>query len=468
MAINRRKRQQRLNGLNKPVHKSLKVNFAQDLSDHATELLWGQGFHAIHNNDRANKRLQELVKYNKFSLQFPYLEKQLSLIGNMYSTIDMVDGKPTWTLCDPSLNSNLNGEVPEGRVPNTGLTMYGMGKALVTDEVAVIWKRITYGTVSFPIKEIWDKEKVRRIFFGENGKRVNIGAVNKELPEEQQLSELWEHNLGFVPVIWHKNLPTFNSLSFSDGYKGKDIQEMANQTLSQLWYELGTNRTRLFGSMSEEKFAELVKSGAVNELVMQDMLINVPSRNSQGEEANALVPIMGDPKLDVYWKAYNSAKDEYFKLAGYSPLGDGNTEKTATENLLMKTGDYQTTKKKRNLRYEEIYSLFEMIMKIDAKWGFGDIYGDIEEDFSFEIMENKVMDSLNEITNINMMVENRYMSRVEAISQLRGISKDEAQAVLDEINKEALKDAEIAQAFDGIYGEEEKGAENEDKSKENK
>lgn len=39
--------------------------------------------------------MQELLKYNRAEEFFPDLEKKLSLFGNMYATIDMVDGKPT-------------------------------------------------------------------------------------------------------------------------------------------------------------------------------------------------------------------------------------------------------------------------------------------------------------------------------------------------------------------------------------
>ncbi len=426
------------------AHNNIEVNFAQDIADHASELLWGQGFQATHENPTANKRLSELVKYNDFDEQFPWIEKLLSLFGNIYTTIEMVDGKPTVMIADPYLNSTgMAGVVSPSTVPTTDGSIYGMGRAYVDDMVAVIWKRITYGTFSFPVKEIWTKTDVKRIFYGEQNKTVRVAEVNKVIPAEMQVKEHWVHNMGFVPVIWHKNMPSYNSLSPRDGYKGNDIQELANHTLSQQWYETATNRTRLFGSMNEEKFAELVKSGQLSKMVVQDLLVNVPQRNSTGEEPNQLVPIQGDPKLAVYQETYNALKDEYFKLAGYSPLGDGATEKTATESLLMKTADYQTTKKKRNIRAKEVRKLIFYMLSMDAKWGFGDIYGDLHEKLSFEINENKVMDSLQEIQNINLMVDNDFMSKVEAIKKIRGVSMEEARAIFDEILAEKARVAEL-------------------------
>lgn len=411
--------------------KELGIDLAQDISDHATELLWGQGhLSKYEGTQKANDRMQELMKYNRAEEFFPDLEKKLSLFGNMYATIDVVDGKPTWTLCDPYLNSMVNGTP----VPAVNGTIYGMGRAFVTDVVAVIWKRITMGTISFPIKEIWTQNKVERIFFGENNKKVTLAHVNKELPKEMQLTEVWEHNMGFVPVMWFKNVPTFGGASYPDGYKGAAPQAIINKTLCELWHETETNRTRIIGNLDESTYQQLMRGGAENQLNKSDYLINVKTKNSEGQNDTALVPIVADPKFEQYWLSINAAKDEYYKLAGYSPLGDGNTEKTATENLLMKTGDYQTTKKKRNQRTQEINQLIAMTLKIDAAWGYGDIYGkDIDNSITFQIMENKVMDSLQEISNLQTMIDNDFMSKVEAIAQLRGITIDEARDVFKQI-----------------------------------
>lgn len=176
--------------------KELGINLANDLSDHASELLWGQGHLITHIKEKANDRLQTITKYNKAEEFFPYNEKLNSLYGNMYWTIDMVDGTPTWTLADPTLNS-LPVNAVNG-VPTTDTTMAGIGRALISDVIAVIWKRITYGTVNFPIKEIHYPDRVERIFFGENGKRVNVAAVNKVIPEELQLETVWQHNIGLI------------------------------------------------------------------------------------------------------------------------------------------------------------------------------------------------------------------------------------------------------------------------------
>lgn len=407
----------------------LHISLAQDISDHASELLWGQGYLAKFEGTKlADTRLKTLLDYNRTEELFPYLEKLLSLYGNIYTTIDMVAGKPTLTIADPVMNSQQIQEVP-----STDGTIYGMGRAFVTDVVAVIWKRITYGTISFPIKEIWDRNQVRRIFFGENNKTVKVAEVNKKLPADMQVTEIWEHNLGFIPVMWHKNVPTFGGASYPDGYKGHALQAIVDKTLRELWHETETNRTRIIGNLDESTYNQLMKNGDLAEINKNDFLVNVTFKNSTGAVDNMLVPMMGDPKFAQYWLSINAAKDEYYKLAGYSPLGDGNTEKTATENLLMKTGDYQTTKKKRNQRGHELTKLICMILKVDAKFGLGDIYGNIDENLTFQIMENKVMDSLQEIQNLNTMVEQDFMSRVEAIAQLRGITLDEAKLVFREI-----------------------------------
>lgn len=429
--------------------KQLSINLAQDLSDHAAELLWGQGFVITHKNEKANKRIQELLAYNHSQEYFFHKEKLLSLYGNVYETIDLVDGKPTWTIADPTLNSigNVN------TIPTTDGTIYGLGRALITDVVAVIWKKITFGTISFPIKEIHTANKVERIFFGENNKRVVIAHVNKVLPKELQLQEVWEHNLGLIngklaTVKWNKNIPTYNSVSYKDGYKGDALQVLVDKTLCELYHETETNRTRIIGNLDETTYNQIMKNGELAEINKSDFLVNVKFKNSTGQNENTLIPIIADPKFEQYWLSIQKAKDEYFQLGGYSPLGDGSSEKTATENLLMKTNDYQTTKKKRNQRYVELFDLLESSIYIDIKLGFGNIFGDINklnENLSIEIMENKVMDSLQEMQNYSSMYELGVMSRIEMIAKIRGINIDEAKKIKAEIDAELKADNETMQ-----------------------
>lgn len=419
------------------------IDLSQDLSDHAAELLWGQGFLATYKDKKANERLQELIKYNNFDEGFFYMEKLLSLFGNIYSTLDMVNGKPTWLIADPYLNSQYNNP----QVPSTDGTIYGMGRALVLDQVAVIWKKITYGTIAFPIKEIHHPDRVERIFYGENNKRITVASVNEKLPPELQLKELWVHNIGLIdgklPTIkWHKNQPTFNGRSYPDGYKGISVQNVLNKTLSELWHETETNRTRVIGSLDETTYNQIMKNGDLQEINKNDFLINVRMKNSTGEQANELIPIIADPKFEQYWKSIQKAKDEFYQLGGYSPLGDGNTEKTATENILMKTNDYQTTKKKRDLRYKEMGELFKALIVMDSKLGYGQIYDidNFEDNFTLEIMENKVMDSLKEMDNYEKMYELGIMSRLEIIAKQRGITMEEAEKIKKDIDKEKEED----------------------------
>lgn len=447
----------------------LGINLANDLSDHASELLWGQGHLITHEEEKANKRLQAIIKYNKAEEFFPYNEKLNSLYGNMYWTIDMVNGTPTWTLADPTLNS-LPVNAVNG-VPTTDTTMAGIGRALISDVLAVIWKRITYGTVNFPIKEIHYPDRVERIFFGENGKRVNVAAVNKVIPEELQLETVWQHNIGLVngeipTVQWSKNLPTYNAPSLPDGYKGHSLQILVDKTMSELYHETETNRTRIIGSLDETSYNQIMKNGDLAEINKNDFLINVKMKNSQGNSENQLIPILADPKFDAYWSSIRSAKDEYFQLGGYSPLGDGTTEKTATENILMKTNDYQTTKKKRNQRMLELTSFIKKTLILDAKLGFGQIYGDIENDFdnivSIEIMENKVVDSMQEMENYKKMYDLGVISRIEMVSKIRGITKEEAKTIVKEIDAELKADMETMGMNNEGGNDGEKNAQEED------
>lgn len=438
----------------------LSINLYQDVSDHALELLWGQGFISKYEgSEMADKRFQELMKYNRVEELFPHLEKLLSLYGNIYVTIDMIGGKPTFTIADPLLNSQNIHEVP-----STDGGIYGMGRAYVTDTVAVIWKRITTGTINFPVKEVWTKDKVERYFFGENNKQVTMAFVNEKLPADMQVSEYWEHNMGFIPVQWHKNIPTFGGLSYPDGYKGASLQSLVDKTLCELWHETETNRTRIIGNLDESAYNQLKKNGQLDEINKNDFLVNVTFKNSTGSAENTLIPVMGDPKFEQYWLSITAAKDQFYQLAGYSPLGDGNTEKTATENLLMKTGDYQTTKKKRNQRLIEINELLCKMIKLDIAWGFGDIYGkDIDSNITFEIMENKVMDSLQEITNFKTLIENDLMSKVEAIASFRGVSMNEAKEIYAEILKSKADEQKMLKSL-GISEEKpEEGTKKEEK-----
>ena len=60
----------------------------------------------------------------------------------------------------------------------------------------------------------------------------------------------------------------------------------------------------------------------------------------------------------------------------------------------------------------------------------------IESKLFIEIMENKVMDSLQEMQNYEVMYSLGVISRLEMIKNIRGVTLEEAKTIMDEIDRE--------------------------------
>lgn len=53
------------------------------------------------------------------------------------------------------------------------------------------------------------------------------------------------------------------------------------------------------------------------------------------------------------------------------------------------------------------------------------------------------MDSLQEMQNLQLMVDNDFMSKVEAIAQLRGVTIEEARGIHQQILKDKAEEMEM-------------------------
>ena len=70
-----------------------------------------------------------------------------------------------------------------------------------------------------------------------------------------------------------------------------------------------------------------------------------------------------------------------------------------------------------------------------------------DEDFVFEIKENTVMDRLKQIEVARQAVDSGLSTRLREIKNLHGVSLEEAQKILEEIDKEQaeFQEKEMAQ-----------------------
>lgn len=404
------------------------VSLAAQVATHAADLMWGRGLNVISDNETDKEHLDRILEHNSMNELLYTNEMDLSLRGNTFATVELVNGLPTIVLSDPMLLSK-------------------MGRSYVDKEVAVIWKRITIDDRSFPVKEIWDREKRTHIFYNDDGKSISIDQVYKKT-NIQAPPEVWYHNLGYVPVVHFKNRSgAYRMYSVADHAFAGSLEQDYNKTLRTLYdVELKNNITRLFAKLDKKDKKQLIKEAKAAGVNLAEYLedrSSIVSTDFAGDKSgdasgnNPIQLIQGNPKFQEYWLGLQEIKAEFFETCGYSysrPTQNGDARNT-TDVVFSNAKDMMTTKGKLQVRQLQVYELMSICKDVYNKWSIGSIDGEM----TIDIKSNIMADSIAEVDKNIKKVEANLESRAYAIAKMDGITLEEAEEKLAYIQQENEK-----------------------------
>ena len=431
------------------------IEIAKSIAEHGTRLLWGQGFEYTDTNEARKKAVQQMFYENNVQDLFKTISNTMSLYGRCIVVIDFIGNKPKLNIVD--MNMQLK-----------------VGMAWANETGAVYWYRPIQDNLNFVVKVVSNKKFNKYTAYG-NGKEISIDELNENLPPEQQIPEVWVHNLGFVPVVqmlnkdfYVRNINQFEYLQMADCYNVRDMLEAVNDQINLLIEEAETNKTRVFGSFSPQQLNEMIK----NKITPESTLTNRLFINQGAVDGKQSVVVQQSTfDGETRWAVIDKMLNRIMYESGYSPIED-QTITTATEALFQKARDIETTKQKRNRMQFYISQLLKkcfVIMGFYTKEQYEEssIYGD--DTWTFEIKENMILSPVAMSEQLATMYERDQISYVEMIAKLRDISVEEAETIAQEIMKQnnEIKAQQLATMTEATTPKEQQGEESVNEAKDN-
>ena len=392
-----------------------------EIAEHATNLLWGQGYSIlVLKNGKEDKLLNE---------KFKKIEKDIDLQNFLL--------KAEFNLSYYGQNIITIDKLKSGKI-RLGLAV---GKINIVDNIgAVIFKQIKKDTNSYLLKEYWTNKYVKREIYGANGiDKIKLYDFNIDIPEDLQVKEYEEHNLGILPLLQSLNIQrdinTFQEYrELSDTYKVENLIHMLNLLRAQEAKEAFINTTKVFGNFSNSLLARMKEKNInVSEIMLKDLFIEVAQGDAQ---TNKMVEIaQASPAFSNYDEAINNILKHIWRGSGYTYIQSGDTMSGNAETLYANASDIRTTKAKRTSRQLDYALLVKKILLAANLITLEDYENNI--DIVFNIKEN-IVQSPSQVLNSYLALYNAGMiSKVRVIQKIEQLNTfEEAKAIVQEAEEE--------------------------------
>lgn len=396
------------------------------LGNYASKQVLANGWYIDSKNAKLKKYLETIFsERNKFDSLLFDMEFALSYYGKYILTID---NTPNGIRLSPVEPFSMVGEV------------------YVTENIAVVFKRIVWDQKKMLVREEWDKKEVKRFFYDGSNTSIVLSKMakidKKELPKAVE-----RHNSKFLPVHQFNNLHSYRGGDKPDWYNCKHIEKLIYELIVNLSKELKYNRTRVFGNFTDD-LANDENVQKVIQRINQDFIINT---HSNADNPDSITVLQGNPKIKEYAEGMDKLIDIYWKMSGWARQSDSQIKQSATKDIFMRTDDIKTARQKRRNRQLELKRMLWKVIQLaktnptDSKYvGLGVEY----DDFSVVIREGQEARPFEYVNDLKMKLDMNMTSLSEAIANDQQITKEEAKIKMQEIMQERKEFKELYELLD--------------------
>lgn len=221
-----------------------------------------------------------------------------------------------------------------------------------------------------------------------------------------------------------------------DTYGSEEMVELINHLYRTIKRETEIGGTRVIGTYNAQEIKQLNSEDKQNEILTSQLLLNIKQPGGAGQ-----VPPFEkiQPTQNYIMELFDTIKKiktEYFDNAGYSADVSDVVQNSATATLFGSKKDFSTNKLKRDYLIEKMLKLIDMILIIEGKEVKEEVEGKTEREYAFLINENTGVSRTETINNVILLRDNGLLTLTEAIAEIRNISEEEAQEIVDKINSE--------------------------------
>lgn len=376
--------------------------------------LWGSGYKFDSPNEQILKAFNDFAQENRLIYLLKFIERELSLHGRVILVLNQTKGgKLKINVANPFFYSAI-------------------GKVFVNDEIAVLWQRVVLDNGTWYVKSTYDKFKCKNEIFDDSGQMIVYDAQHT-IAQELQIVPVWNHNLGFVPVIQLTNYPIFEytNIMFSPESYTQITDWFDASFLETSFYELFVNlnkevafcHSRIGIENANQQLIEKLTSGSNEKDILGDYIIET-------EVGGKLQAIPGVGDFTKYTSAMNEIMDFYCKFANSSKFSEGGgAQKTSAEANSSNSSQIELIYSKKSHREWE---LSDFIAKVLAALGLVE-YWSGEYDFTFSINVNIDKNDNAYLDAVIKKIQAGLISIPIGISELYGISLEKAEKMFESI-----------------------------------
>ncbi len=400
--------------------KQIILNLRESLAKRISTNIWGKGFEFTSKNEKVTKKFNELRVESRLDNLFAFCERELSLNGRVILALQKTkDGKVY-----------LNTPVP--------YYYNGVAKVFMNPQLAVIYTKVVVDANNYVVKSTYTPTKVINELWGdEENKQVRIMDAQEQF-DNLGLVEVWEHNLGFIPLFEFFNIPfvqffynEFNYLQLADWFGATQFEDAIADTLINLRKELYFNHSRVFIENADQRTMERMKNSlkAISDNSLADNMLGdfiIETDTGVSPKVNFSV---GQGDFLKYIDTMDGLIDMYFKFGNASRISEGGSaQKTAGETSQARANLIEFINQKIKNREREITHMLYCWFKAVG------VSCDVD-DFTFNINGNLAEDNTARIDNMIKEVQIGTLSMVDMISKTQNLTQEQAKEKFDAIKE---------------------------------
>lgn len=396
----------------------------------STKLWFGKGFLF---NSSENKILDYL---NNMNIQDKWYEKfskfglQQSLQGKAFIML-MINEDNSKSI--RILPNAFNGRVAKYNEEEQSAEFFFINEQ--ADSATLTWVTMQNGKVKY------------ESYYSEN-KDIILGSTKTKLKPNIKPKSSYEvkNPWNYLPIFEITNLPVINfygnstvANAYPDCAPIYDLIDDLMQILKQKRVERTLNVTKGFGQLNNKDAEELSQGNKEVKEYVKDFMVNVGSAGYDKNGNGGLQVIQGNPKFSEYWLDFNGTMKLIFNGAGYDYDEHGSDVYTnKTQSMFNNKFDMETTETKIAFYSTYFYRMFDLLLISENLWnGIG------ERPYSFDFIPIAMTDQIIQDQLLTSRLNNKTITRQDAISQYENIDSLMAKAKLEAIRVEELEDIEL-------------------------
>lgn len=306
---------------------------------------------------------------------------------------------------------------------------------------------------------VWEKDLyvvINEVYKAQNGEdlgiKVNLSTVFPNLEERVEVSGLQQPMFAYFKPNIANNIDTQSPLGVSIFSNAIDTIKAIDTAFDSFEREFRLGKKRIIVPNSMVKTTVDPKTGELHRY-FDDSDETYEAVDYEVGDNQSIKDIKVELRVDEHISAINALLNLFAMQTGFSSGSfsfDGESMKTATEVVSEQSKTFKSKKSHETIIESGLQELIDSIVELAQLYGIYNAPNDFDVVVSFD--DSIVEDKLAELTNLIQEVNNRLTPRKQAIMKYHGLTEEEAEKWMAEINEESASVNQTQVDFFGTGG----------------